>query len=174
VTTTSRVTPKRSGTGCRGNDGRAPRGLLGHVTEDETTCLRRVSVTLARTTFPTTITSPCCRRVARLDLRRAWRLRSPCNSTKTASAACMDNAMTSGGTRLTPGGYPSMLAFDHAAAEPVPRDRGKRTRRVLGERVAVRPSLPDRGPHECSDDLEVPLAISPAQPEIGATEVDVR
>src|SRR5438046_938249 len=95
---------------------------------------------LARTTFPTSSTSPCC--LAR-SLGWIWGVPAPATAvytTKTASAAATDNAMTSrAGLRLTPGRIPALvLAGDHAAArDPVPVIVAKRTRRVFGERVAV-------------------------------------
>src|SRR4051795_2020320 len=131
----------------------------------------------ARTTFPTSRTSPCCR--AR-SLGWICGVPAPATavySTKTASAAATDNAMTSrAGLRLTPGRIPALglvLAGDHAAAgDPVPVIVAKRTRRVLGERVAV--ALAVRGPHEGGDDLEVPLGdLARLAPEIGEAEIDV-
>src|SRR4051794_36633932 len=111
---------------------------------------------LARTTFPTSSTLPCW---AARSLGWICGVPAPATavySTKTASAAATDNAMTSrAGLRLTPGRIPAsrlVLAGDHAAArDPVAVIVAKRTRRVLRQRVAI--SLAVRRAHEGRDDL---------------------
>src|SRR5579859_3802851 len=97
--------------------------------------------------------------------------------TKIASAAATDSAMTSrAGLRLTRRRIPRSLLrlarYDTAAGDPVAVVVAKRTRRVLGEGVAV--ALAVGRPHERGDNLEIPLGnLTGLAPEIGEAKIDV-
>ena len=71
--------------------------------------------------------------------------------------------------RLAPSAVRSAAAGGPASGT---RDRGKANQAILGEGVAI--PLAVRSPHECGDDVEVPLGdVGRLAPEIGQAEVDV-